>query len=287
MGEYVLPYDRSIVPQETYYWCGPASTQVVLNNRGIKLDEQFLANRIGTHVGGTDYVGLITPVLNEYVGGGYVARYIENDPATPAQKEQLWKDITTSINGGYGVVANIVAPPSNYPRGVKGSTSPRYGGGDVYHYFAIMGYDDTPNARAVWVADSGFPPYGYWCAFDQLATLIPPKGYTANVSAKDVRPGKEDDLSWGEKIKNLEGQPVTREDMIRYMDSRLIRVERLCKALLDQIGGEGVGEAVAKGEAANFDGFKQGGNRSLYDLASAIGEANKIPGAVDLKKATK
>lgn len=25
MGEHVLPYDRNIVPQETSYWCGPAS----------------------------------------------------------------------------------------------------------------------------------------------------------------------------------------------------------------------------------------------------------------------
>ncbi|WP_431941685.1 C39 family peptidase [Nocardia grenadensis] len=287
MGEYVLPYDRSIVPQETYYWCGPASTQVVLNSRGINRSETDLAGRIGTHTGGTDYIGLITPVLNESLGGGYVSRYIGNDPATPEQKELLWKDITASINGGFGVVANIVAPPSNYPRGVKGSVSPRYAGGTVYHYIAIMGYDDTPGARAVWVADSGFSPFGYWCSFDQMSTLIPPKGYAANVSAKDARPGKKDDLSWKEEIKNLAGQPVTREDMIRYMDSRLIRVERLCKALLDQIGGEGVGEAVANGNAANFDGFKQGGNRSLYDLASAIGEANKIPGTVDLKKVTK
>jgi hypothetical protein len=41
-----------------------------------------------------------------------------------------------------------------------------------------MGYDDTPGARAVWIADSGFWPFGYWCGFDQVATLIPPKGYT-------------------------------------------------------------------------------------------------------------
>ena len=70
------------------------------------------------------------------------------------------------------------SPPSNYPRGVKGSISPRYGGGTVYHYVAAMGYDDTPGARALWIADSGFWPFGYWCGFDQVATLIPPKGYT-------------------------------------------------------------------------------------------------------------
>jgi hypothetical protein len=31
MTEHVLPYDRSIVPQETGFWCGPAAAQVVLN----------------------------------------------------------------------------------------------------------------------------------------------------------------------------------------------------------------------------------------------------------------
>ena len=38
-GEKVLPYDHSIVPQETGYWCGPAATQVVLNSRGIYIAE--------------------------------------------------------------------------------------------------------------------------------------------------------------------------------------------------------------------------------------------------------
>lgn len=175
MTEHVLPYDRGVVPQETFFWCGPASTQVVLNSRGVFMAEQTLAGEIGTTVNGTDYIGLITPILNRYIGG-YVDRYIGNDPATEQQKTLLWNDIVASIAAGFGVVANIVAPPSNYPRGVKGSQSPAYGGGAVYHYIAIMGYDDTE--RAVWVADSGFRPYGYWCSFEQMATLIPPKGYT-------------------------------------------------------------------------------------------------------------
>ena len=59
-GEMVLPYDHSIVPQETGYWCGPAATQVVLNSRGIYVAERDLARSIGTHTGGTDYVGLMS-----------------------------------------------------------------------------------------------------------------------------------------------------------------------------------------------------------------------------------
>src|SRR3954463_9660008 len=71
-GEGVLPYDHSIVPQETGYWCGPAATQVVLNSRGIYVAERDLARSIGTHTGGTDYVGLIEQDLDRRgaPGGG-------------------------------------------------------------------------------------------------------------------------------------------------------------------------------------------------------------------------
>ncbi|MEU3013337.1 C39 family peptidase [Nocardia asteroides] len=178
MAENVLEYSRQWVRQETGWWCGPASTQTVLLARGIFVEESQLAREIGTTWNGTDFVGLIEPVLNAHLGADvYVSRYLEWDPATPEQVARLWDDIVRSIDAGFGVVANIVAPPGNWPRGVKGSVSPQYGpaGATVYHYVAIMGYDDE--ARAVWVADSGFPPFGYWLGFDQLATLIPPKGY--------------------------------------------------------------------------------------------------------------
>ena len=65
---------------------------------------------------------------------------------------------------------NWVAPPWNYPRGAKDSVPPRYHGGKVFHYVAAMGYD--PADRTVWIADSGFWPFGYWCGFDQVADLI-------------------------------------------------------------------------------------------------------------------
>lgn len=177
MTEHVLPYDHSIVPQETYYDCGPAATQVVLNSRGIQASETDLIHEIGTTVNGTNYVGLVERVLDERLPDArYTSVYIENDPPTQAQKDKLWADLTLSIDAGYGVVMNWVAPPSNYPRGVKGSASPAYGGGTVYHYVSAMGYDDS-GARAVWIADSGFQPFGYWITFEQCASLIPPKGY--------------------------------------------------------------------------------------------------------------
>lgn len=182
MTERVLPYDRSIVPQETGWWCGPASTQVVLNSRGIRIAEAQLAQEIGTTWNGTDFVGLIERVLDVRVPGAqYASVSMPNDPPTRQQSDRLWSDLVASIDAGWGVIANIVAPPSNYPRGVKGSVSPAYAGGVVYHYFAVMGYDT--DARAVWIADSGFRPFGYWMSFDQLASLIPPKGYAYAAAA--------------------------------------------------------------------------------------------------------
>ena len=179
MTEKVLPYDRAIVPQEQGWSCGPASTQVVLNSLGILVSENELIRQIGTTTNGTDDISWIeTRALDSRVPrAGYSRSYIPNDPPTQAQKTKLWRDVVKSIDAGFGVVMNWVAPPSNYPRGVKGSASPAYGGGTVYHYVACMGYDSA-GEKALWIADSGFRPFGYWVSFDQAAGLISPKGYT-------------------------------------------------------------------------------------------------------------
>lgn len=184
MTEKMLAYSRLIVPQETSFWCGPASAQVVLDGAGLKVPEATLAREIGTHTGGTDHIGLIERVLDVRVPQAqYTSVSMPVDPPTGAQKELLWRNLVASINAGFGVVANIVAPPGNPPRGIKGSAAPPYPRGvTTWHYVAVMGYDDTPGARAVWIADSanfgGIT--GFWCPFDgpgSICSLIPPKGY--------------------------------------------------------------------------------------------------------------
>lgn len=183
--EKVLDYSRDQIHQDTFYNCGPASTQTVVKAAGGGFyGEAQLGRELGTHTGGTDYIGQFPKVLNKYLPkAGYRHVDMPNDPPTAAQKERLWQDIVNSINAGYGVIANIVAPPSNYPRAVAPSTqSPAYAGGTVYHYFAVMGFSEA-GGRRVWIADSGFSPFGYWMGFDQLATLIPNKGYAYSTAA--------------------------------------------------------------------------------------------------------
>ena len=246
--EKVLNYPRDQVTQDTYYNCGPASSQTVIRSAtGRLVPETELAQGLRTSVNGTDYIGQFPAVLNKYISGAkYVHQDMPNDPPTGAQKEKLWGDIVRSINAGNGVVANIVAPPSNYPRAVAPSTqSPRYAGGTVYHYIALMGYSDA-GGRRVWVADSGFDPYGYWIGFDQLATLIPPKGYaysTAQAKTPAVSKPKENKVDalnqdiwtqlrgpggkgWKQLGQNAAGDNLTLVDAIAALRQDVARLEK-------------------------------------------------------------
>jgi predicted chitinase len=171
-----LSFDTNLVGQEYYWDCGPASGQILLSIRHKFVDENTLIREIGTTTNGTDFVGLVERMLdNRLPEGNYTSVYLENDPISQRQKDQLWADVVRSIDGGFGVVANIVAPPGNHPRAVLGSQSPNYGNSTIWHYVTVIGYDTE--ARAVKLGDPGFAPFVYWITFDQLATLIPPKGY--------------------------------------------------------------------------------------------------------------
>jgi hypothetical protein len=185
MADVVLPHNVSIIPQETYYWCGPASCQVALDVRGIGSTERDLAGQLGTTTNGTNHIGLVAAVLNRNVPADYVVRQIPGNDATQAQKDLLWSDVKASILGGYAVVVNVVVPPSNYPRGTRGER-PAYAGGTVYHYFTVVGCN--PDTREVLVADSGFRPYEYWMNVDQLASCIAGKGYTATPNVVPIQP---------------------------------------------------------------------------------------------------
>ena len=198
MAEKVLDYDRRIVPQETGWWCGPAATQIVLNAAGVKLKESWIAEQIeqienpgrGDDRDGTDYVGHIETFLDRHAPQAkFTSAFMPNDPPSKAQKDKLWSDLKRSIDAGWGVVANIVAPPNNLPAATKGSIPPPYMKWlTTYHYVAIMGYDDDPKNRAVWIADpASFGGItGWWCPFEgrgSISSLIPPKGYTFSEAA--------------------------------------------------------------------------------------------------------
>jgi hypothetical protein len=281
-GELILDYDRDVVPQETGYWCGPASTQVVLNGMGIFVSEQQLANEIGTHSGGTDYIGQIETVLDSRVPDMHYNTVDQPfDPMSYEDKERLWANLIRAMaeEPRGGVVMNWVAPPGNYPIGIKGSESPHYGGGTIYHYVACMGLDDNPNQRACWIADSGFYPFGYWCDFEQVSTLIPPKGYCyaavepaagSGEGDGELSPEEHDKLMqlWGAFFNPVgstsqyappdEGPIHATKDLIKYTDGNLHTMFTEHRAFL----GDPVHIQLVKDRADEGDAWAQ----HVYDL---------------------
>lgn len=168
-GEVSLDVDYQV--QETGYWCGPAATRIALSAFDVSLSQADLAAELGTTENGTDWVGQVTGVLNNHVGG-YTTREMPNDPPSQEQKDLLWSDIVGDIDAGKPLVTNIVAPPGNQPPGYPPDQT-------IYHYFTVIGYNDAD--MTVKIADPA--SFGgnqlYWLSFDQLASLIPPKGYSA------------------------------------------------------------------------------------------------------------
>jgi hypothetical protein len=166
----LLTLNHDYQAQQTGYWCGPASTRIALSTVTSALpSQQALANELPTSTNGTDHIGLVVNALNRHLGARYAAVQMPHDPPTPEERDRLWNDIVLSVNAGHGLVANIVAPPSNHPPGYPNTT--------IYHYIALVGYN--ANTRQVYVADpANFQGNNhYWLSFDQTATLIPPKGY--------------------------------------------------------------------------------------------------------------
>nr|WP_218922210.1 C39 family peptidase [Kibdelosporangium phytohabitans] len=159
--------------QQTGYWCGPAATRIALSAKTGNLpSQQQLANQLPTTTNGTDWIGQVTRVLNNRLGTTYYeTKEMPNDPPTQAQRDLLWRDVVYDIDRGWAIVANIVAPANNHPPGYPNYT--------VWHYFTVIGYDSSNSS--VKIADpANFGGYQqYWISFNQLATLIPPKGYSA------------------------------------------------------------------------------------------------------------
>lgn len=167
----VLAHDYQV--QQTGYWCGPAATRIALSARLAPPSQQALASQLGTTVNGTDWIGQITRTLDNNLGAAYYATTeMPNDPPSPAQREQLWRDIVRGIDANFPIVANIVAPPGNQPPGYPSNQT-------IYHYFSVVGYN--PQTREVYIADSASfsGNQHYWLTLDKLATLIPPKGYAS------------------------------------------------------------------------------------------------------------
>lgn len=169
--------------QETGYWCGPATVDMIIRARGVNISQRTLATKLGTHTGGTNYIGQFPKVLNEYLPDG---KYFSTD--YPA-KERLWELVTNSIDAGYGIAANIVAYSHNRPPGYPNYT--------VYHYVPIFGYTTEGTARRIFCADSAnfSGVKSWWVSLDQMTSLISQKGIAPSAAEPRFLGLSSEDLS--------------------------------------------------------------------------------------------
>jgi predicted chitinase len=198
----VLNYNAAheLVTQETYYNCGPGSCQLVLDARGITVSESELSAVLGTTVNGTPSIDNIAKGLNHYDGASqYASMWMANDPPTADEVNLMRERIFRTIAWGRGCVANVVVPPSNYPKAVPKSDpnlpgaagqSPGYGGGIVYHYISVLGADSSDDT--VMIVDPGFQPSTYWVTVTQLASMVTPHGIVWASAAPVLAAHKED-----------------------------------------------------------------------------------------------
>jgi hypothetical protein len=164
--------------QQTGYWCGPGATRIALSAKmsASNLPSQTqLASYMGTTTNGTDHIGLVRDALNHYLKASWYKTHTITDPPTTAQRTQLKKDLLKNIDAGYAMVGNVIS----------GWRPPGYPAGTIYHYIAIVGYDE--NGDKVKIADPAGAgaagskwanvPKTYWISTWNLGTWIGGKGY--------------------------------------------------------------------------------------------------------------
>lgn len=164
--------------QQTGYWCGPGSTRIALTARSSPPSQTTLASYLGTTTNGTNHIGLVAGALNHYLGVGFYGSAGISDPATSAQEAGLREELVGTLSNGYAMVGNVVS----------GWRPPGYPSGTIYHYVAIVGYDQD-GARAL-IADPAAQcaagsswcnvPSTYWVTTHDLAVWIGGKGYTTS-----------------------------------------------------------------------------------------------------------
>ena len=168
------PRDKAVnagyQPQTTFYYCGPAATQIAASAQGHNLSQDDIAGKLGTTVNGTNSAADTTRVLNNISGTD--AYHTTSMPGTPsqAQVDQVQADVMRSLNDGRAVVANIAGTTTD----VTGATHDFPGG----HYLTVVGYHD--NGGTVQISDPADVngASNYWISSSNLANWMATHGYS-------------------------------------------------------------------------------------------------------------
>ncbi len=105
--------------QEYYYFCGPATAQMILGYKGINKSQSTLADSMGTSPSEGTYVYKMEEELNKYLGNKYIY--------TMTSQSNFSSDLLYSIDNNYPMVAHAYGETLGIS-GVEG------------HFVALNGY---------------------------------------------------------------------------------------------------------------------------------------------------
>ena len=120
-------------PQVNSYYCGPAAVSSILKSKNANIDQYTAAAYMHTTTNGTDWYNGTYPVrdaLNYYLNTGYYAPY-----GTSVTAAQFESDVTYDIDNGWGIAGDAYEV-------VGGPHLVGHPNANIFHWFAIDGYDD-------------------------------------------------------------------------------------------------------------------------------------------------
>ncbi len=168
LGSTYYNVNTPVCPQETTYWCGPASVQAVLQPHYIYQTQADIAARSGTDQSGSNSVNLAN-TANYYIGGSWY--YVAVDVTT---KSSLYEKLKTDMYLGWAPIPLFKTEYLDY-----------YGGRAYRHYsptrdFAAAYYGSDPSAydynnSSVTLSDVHYnPSYGgiHTVSFNDLYNAV-------------------------------------------------------------------------------------------------------------------
>lgn len=132
-------------PQQTYYYCGPATAHEVLGVRGVNVSQSTLAgnNYLKTDAdGGTNWSPqVMAPTLNALTNSVYYVP-VNGSGAGGGFSSSTWQsDLTADVDNGWAIAGNTVEySGTNNPHLVGHPTDLT-----IYHWIGIYGYQNYGN----------------------------------------------------------------------------------------------------------------------------------------------
>ena len=149
--------------QETKYYCGPASVQMVLESFDVTATQSVLASAMGTTSSYGTYVYMIRNCLNNYLGNSKYQYYLTSEIAFSSGLER-------SIDADSPVVCHVMT-----------GSLPAYAGANYGHYVVATGYyrisysPNGMNGETVYYNDPHYNDIYYGartCTYTQMTSAI-------------------------------------------------------------------------------------------------------------------